>query len=220
MEQNKELFMLGKKKDKKAKAEEKDEAASEGAETEAKEGAEGETPEGGEDLDLDGKKKKLNPLIIIVGAVILLAGAGAGVYFSGLLDPILGKKGGETAEGEAAAEGGGHGGGGEEGEGGAMANFMELPDLVVNLSTNQGQQRYLKLKVQLELENAADKAAVEAIAPRVIDHFQTYLRELRVSDLRGSAGIYRLRQELLARVNAAAAPIKVKDVLFQEILIQ
>ena len=56
--------------------------------------------------------------------------------------------------------------------------------------------------------------------PRVVDQFQTYLRELRVKDLRGSAGIYRLQMELLWRVNQASAPVKVKDVPFQEILIQ
>jgi len=61
---------------------------------------------------------------------------------------------------------------------------------------------------------------LEAVAPRVVDQFQTFLREMRIQDLRGSAGIYRLRQELLYRVNLAAQPVKVKDVLFQEILIQ
>ena len=66
----------------------------------------------------------------------------------------------------------------------------------------------------------ADKVAVEQVMPRVVDQFQTYLRELRVKDLRGSAGIYRLQMELLSRVNAAAFPVEVKDVLFQEILIQ
>ncbi len=157
---------------------------------------------------------------------MLLAGAGAGVYFSGMLDGLLGKTGTEEhAEGgEKAADKGhgdkkkGGGGHGKEGEGGT--GFLPLPDLIVNLSTGQGQPRYLKLKIQLELMDPADQPEVEKIAPRVIDHFQTYLRELRVSDLRGSAGIYRLRQELLARVNAAAAPVEVKDVLFQEILIQ
>ena len=65
-----------------------------------------------------------------------------------------------------------------------------------------------------------DVQAVEAVMPRVVDQFQTYLRELRVRDLRGSQGIYRLQMELLSRVNAAAYPVEVKDVLFQEILIQ
>ena len=39
-------------------------------------------------------------------------------------------------------------------------------------------------------------------------------------DLRGSAGLYRLREELLVRVNKAAAPAKVSDVLFKEMLVQ
>ena len=72
----------------------------------------------------------------------------------------------------------------------------------------------------MELKSEADKDAVSLVMPRVVDQFQTYLRELRVRDLRGSAGIYRLQMELLSRVNAAAYPIEVQDVLFQEILIQ
>jgi flagellar protein FliL len=92
--------------------------------------------------------------------------------------------------------------------------------MIVNLSNDDGTPRYLRLTVQLELKSAEDVEAVEAVIPRVIDQFQTYLRELRVRDLRGSAGIYRLQMELLWRVNQAAAPVEVKDVLFQEILIQ
>jgi flagellar protein FliL len=63
-------------------------------------------------------------------------------------------------------------------------------------------------------------ARLQAVMPRVIDNFQVYLRELRVEDLRGSAGVYRLREELLVRVNSAAAPVKVRDVLFKEMLVQ
>lgn len=93
--------------------------------------------------------------------------------------------------------------------------------MIVNLSSEDGDDpRYLRLTVQLELKDPSKKAEVEAIIPRVVDQFQTYLRELRVQDLRGSAGIYRLQMELLWRVNQAAAPNEIKDVLFQEILIQ
>ena len=90
----------------------------------------------------------------------------------------------------------------------------------MNLNAEDGASRFLRLSVQLELADASEKEAVEAVMPRVIDQFQTYLRELRVSDLRGSAGIYRLQMELLWRVNQAAYPVEVKSVLFQEILIQ
>ena len=120
-----------------------------------------------------------------------------------------------SGDGEAGKEDGG-----EHGEGGkAGPAFLKVPDLIVNL-TSEGQPRYLRLSVQLELGSEADLKAVEAVLPRVIDQFQTYLRELRIQDLRGSKGMYRLQMELLSRVNAAAAPTEVKDVLFQEILIQ
>jgi flagellar FliL protein len=56
--------------------------------------------------------------------------------------------------------------------------------------------------------------------PRVMDAFQTYLREMRPNDLEGSAGLYRLRDELTRRVNLAVAPTKINAVLFKEIVVQ
>ena len=56
--------------------------------------------------------------------------------------------------------------------------------------------------------------------PRIVDQFQVYMRELRVEDLNGSAGMARLKEELLMRVNAAVAPTQVRDVLFQQMIVQ
>ena len=99
--------------------------------------------------------------------------------------------------------------------------FLPIPDMIVNLSNDgSGQAHLLRLSVQLELANEQDKVLVESVLPRVKDQFQTYLRELRVEDLRGSKGIYRLQIELLSRVNTAAYPVKVRDVLFDEIIVQ
>lgn len=170
-----------------------------------------------------GKKSKKKLIFILVPLVLLIAG-GAGLYFSGMLDKVLGKEKTEAAageHGEAKEEGkeGEEGAAGEHGPGAEVA-FLKIPDMIVNLNAADGQPRYLRLSVQLEMANAADVAAVEKVLPRVVDQFQTYLRELRVQDLRGSKGMYRLQMELLSRVNAAAAPTQVKDVLFQEILIQ
>ena len=170
------------------------------------------------DGESGGKKSKFKLILFILIPLILLGGGGAGLYFTGKLDKYLGKEAKEGAEGEHAAKEG------EEGaEGGVPLDvaFLKIPDMIVNLNTSDGgQPRYLRLSVQLELANAVDMAAVEKVLPRVVDQFQTYLRELRVQDLRGSKGMYRLQMELLSRVNAAAAPTQVKDVLFQEILIQ
>ena len=98
--------------------------------------------------------------------------------------------------------------------------FFDLPEMLVNLNTAGRRPTFLKMQVSLELENEADIARLRTLSPRIIDNFQVYLRELRIDDLRGSAGVYRLREELLARVNAAVRPARVKDVLFKEMLVQ
>lgn len=168
-----------------------------------------EAPKGG----LNAKKI----LLFVVLPLFALAAIGGGLYATGTLDKFIGKKGLAKMSGK--AEGGESGKEGD-GDNASGAYFLEIPNMLVNLSSNDGSARYLRLSVQLELNSEADKKAVQAVLPRVVDQFQTYLRELRVKDLRGSAGIYRLQTELLARVNAAAYPVEVKDVLFQEILIQ
>jgi flagellar FliL protein len=72
----------------------------------------------------------------------------------------------------------------------------------------------------VEVAGPADAAALQAAMPRLVDLFTTYLREVRPEELRGSAGTHRLREELIARANIAAAPARVTDVLFTEILVQ
>ena len=76
------------------------------------------------------------------------------------------------------------------------------------------------MKVSLQLGNAEDQPRLERLLPRIIDYCQVYLRELRLDELRGSAGTARLREELLRRISAALAPVQVTDVLFSEIFIQ
>ena len=98
--------------------------------------------------------------------------------------------------------------------------FYDLPELLVNLNSNSRRPSFLKITVSLELENPDDVTRIESVKPRIIDNFQVYLRELRIDDLRGSAGIYRLREELLARVNVSVHPATVKNVLFKEVLVQ
>jgi flagellar FliL protein len=100
--------------------------------------------------------------------------------------------------------------------------FLDMPDVLVNLSASNGSERtqYLKVKVTLELPNEATSAQIQPLMPRRMDAFQTYLRELRPSDLDGSAGLYRLKEELTRRVNAAIAPSRINAVLFKEIVVQ
>lgn len=98
--------------------------------------------------------------------------------------------------------------------------FFDMPDILVNLSSTGDRTQYLKVKVVLELPDEQMKAQIEPLMPRVMDTFQTYLRELRATDLDGSAGLYRLKEELTRRVNAAIAPERINAVLFKEIVVQ
>ena len=101
------------------------------------------------------------------------------------------------------------------------AVFVDLPEVLVNLSnTGNDRTQYLKVKVVLELPDQALMQQIQPVMPRVLDTFQTYLRELRPTDLDGSSGLYRLKEELTRRVNAAIAPNKVSAVLFKEIVVQ
>ena len=159
-----------------------------------------------------GGGKKL--LMIIVLILLLIVGGLAGAYFTGLLDPVVQMiTGVEVKEEDAHAEG--------EVEGGSQrAVFYDLQEILVNLNTGGRKSSFLKIRISLELERASDVPLIESVMPRVIDNFQVYLRELRIDDLKGSAGMYRLREELMRRVSAATAPAGIKDVLFKEMLVQ
>lgn len=207
--------------------------AEEEADKAAKEGEEGQTEGEGEE-GLNPPKKKLGKkmmILIAVVAVLVLAGGGAGLYFSG----VVGGGHEATAEGETGeAAASGHGEkakadahGEKKAEGDSAHNedegaptFFSLGDILVNLSGDGKRPNFLKIRVVLELADQKDSTEIEALKPRIIDQFQVYLRELRVEDLRGSAGLYRLREELLLRVTEVVQPIRVRDVLFQEMLVQ
>jgi flagellar FliL protein len=99
--------------------------------------------------------------------------------------------------------------------------YVEVPDMLVNLIGLPGERvQYLKAKIVLEVKEEKQAEAIKPALPRVTDIFQTYLRELRPSDLSGSAGLFRLKEDLTRRVNAAVAPNQVSAVLFKEVVIQ
>ncbi len=98
--------------------------------------------------------------------------------------------------------------------------FVEIPDLITNLNTGAKRAMYVKAKVRIEVKNSDDEAALRAVMPRLLDLFQTYLREMRPEELRGSIGTFRLREELMSRANIAAAPVRIQDLLFVELLVQ
>ncbi len=143
-------------------------------------------------------------LIIGVAGLVVLLAAGAGLYFFVFA--------GQGASADAAQA---------QGEAVAESFIFNLPPMTVNLNDDGAEgDQFMKLTIALEV---ADESVMKEIQPRmakVIDAFQVYLRELRKSDLEGSAGIYRLKEELRRRVNLAIFPAQVEGILFKEILVQ
>jgi flagellar FliL protein len=164
-----------------------------------------EAGEGADDTADQQPKKKfaLPPLkILIIGgaAFVLLAGGGVGAYFF-----LFSHKAEVKAEAPAVKP----------------AVFVDLPEVVVNLASASAERaQYLKIKIVLELPEQKMVEQIQPVMPRVMDAFQTYLRELRASDLDGSAGLYRLKEELTRRVNASISPSRINAVLFKEIVVQ
>ena len=95
-----------------------------------------------------------------------------------------------------------------------------MPDLIVNLQSDAPRMRFLKLRVSLEVAGEPTAETVRQLMPRVMDSFQLYLRALTVEEVQGAAGMQRLKEELIARVNLAVGPTQVSAVLLKEMLVQ
>jgi flagellar FliL protein len=152
----------------------------------------------------EAKKKGGIPRLAIIGAaaIIVLLMAGAGLYFF----VFAGHGTADATKTQAAAP----------------EDFIfNLPSMTVNLSDDGAAgEQFLKLTVALEVANEGVMKEIQPRMAKVIDAFQVYLRELRKSDLEGSEGVYRLKEELRRRINVAIFPAQVDGILFKEMLVQ
>jgi flagellar protein FliL len=149
------------------------------------------------------KKRFLSRKLIIMAAagLLVLGGGGGGAWFF-----LFKKEHHEEKPAPVAAK---------------PPAFVDMPEVLVNLSSaGNGRAHYLKAKIVLEVTDQKIAEEIKPVLPRVLDSFQTYLREMRSSDLEGSAGLYRVRDELTRRVNLAVAPSRINAVLFKEIVVQ
>jgi flagellar FliL protein len=161
--------------------------------------ADGEQVEGGGEVAAAAPKSKLKMIIAAVGGFVIVCGAASWfLFFRGH---------GEEAHAEAPPA--------------KPPVFIDVPEMLVNLVGQPGERvQYLKAKIVLEVKEEKLVEAIKPTMPRVTDIFQTYLRELRPADLNGSAGLFRLREELTRRVNTTISPNQVNAVLFKEIVVQ
>jgi flagellar protein FliL len=159
-----------------------------------------ETPEQPEPAKSGGRRK-----LILLAVPVALVGVSAGLWFSGVLPRLLGMQHAETPTDQATPQ---------------KPIYVDLPELIANLNSSPQRPSYVKLTARLEVQKQEDVERVKTAMPRLQDLFLTYMREMRPQELRGSAGTYRLREELIARANLAVAPARITDVLFTQMLVQ
>lgn len=98
--------------------------------------------------------------------------------------------------------------------------FVDINNIIVTIASAQpGKKNYLKISLSVQVQTSDGQAVVNAKLPIITDSFQTFLRELRRSDLSGSAGVIMLKAQLLKRINQIVAPQEVEDILFKEIIL-
>lgn len=149
-------------------------------------------------------KPSKRTIIIAAAAAVLLAAGGGYAFMSG----------GEAAEAEAAPDEGANV------KAAAGVSYVEAPEMMVNLRSADGATRFLKLRFMIVPTAPAKSEAIRTKLPLLIDAYQPFLRELRPEDLAGSAAIFRIKEEMMARAVTQLGAGVVKDILIQDIVQQ
>ena len=121
--------------------------------------------------------------LLLLAAPVLVAAIGAALWFGGVLPPLLGlARPAGAAPGHAAAAP-------DPAAPPQPAPALDLPEMVANLNAAPSRRvSFIKLRARIELGRPEDVVIAQANLPRLLDLFQTYLREMRPEELRGSAG--------------------------------
>ena len=155
------------------------------------------------------KKKKMSGkklVLFILLPVLLLGGGGAAAYFF-----LLKKPPADAAHAEDAAA---------AAEAAEPPFYLAMDELQDNLVSTGKRSNFLRLSLWLQVKSEPELKKLEAVMPRIVDQFHTYLRSLRIEDLQGADGVQRMREELLMRARAASKPVEIQDVLIKAMLAQ
>lgn len=101
----------------------------------------------------------------------------------------------------------------------SIGPMFKLDPFVVNLNEPRG-NRYLKTTIQLEMENEGLQSELERRKAQMRDIILALLTSKSTQELQALEGKFRLREELLSRLNALMVNGKIKRVYFTEFVIQ
>ncbi len=171
--------------------------------------------------EVEEKKKGKGLLIgIVAGIVVVLLGGGvfAFKFYSSGTDGHSTSTASHGSSHSSSGSSGGHSSG-HSSSGGTMDSFYSLDPFIVNLQDNVG-TRYLKLTVQLELDSPSLQAEIESHLPKIRDAVIILLSSKSYADIGTVEGKYRLRDEIVQRVNKFLSGGRVKTAYFTDFVIQ
>jgi flagellar FliL protein len=143
-------------------------------------------------------RRRIVPLIVGVVLAALLGGGGFFGVRSGLI-PIPGKGGAEIAARP------------------TPIAFVPVPTIMVSMGTGQ-RTRHLRFTAELEVPRV-HASEVAQLMPRILDVLNGYLRAVEMADVEDRAGIFRLRAQMLRRVQIVTGPGRVSDLLVTEFVL-
>lgn len=95
--------------------------------------------------------------------------------------------------------------------------FVPVPTIVVPMGSD-ARLRHLRFTAQLEVPQA-HAAEVARLMPRILDVLNGYLRAIEMTDVEDRAGIFRLRAQMLRRIQIVTGEGRVTDLLVTEFVL-
>lgn len=151
------------------------------------------------------KKSKLVPLLLLIIALLVVGGGGF-IAYSKLMTPKAVPE--ESKQPEA-----------KKNPPDTIGDMFPLDPFTVNLADPKG-KRYIKIKIELELDTPGAKERLEKASPKIRDTVIVMLTSLSFEDVMTPEGKIRIRDELLVRFNQILKPERLKNIYFTEFLVQ
>jgi len=159
-----------------------------------------------ENIEEPKKKSKLIFFIIIGIVFLLIAGGGFFAYTKFFSSPPDKEKreSGKAVDTKALKP---------------VGEMFTLEPFVVNLADPQG-DRYLKLKISMEVKNPEIMQRAEKMSPKLRDIVIMMTSSLSFEEVMTPEGKLRIREELRTRFNRVLKPYKVENIYFSEFVVQ
>jgi flagellar FliL protein len=172
--------------------------------------SEAETADAGAEPAAAAPKSKAVPMLLALNTLLI----------GGVLVFTLTRKSPAPAAAQSAevTKGAGESSGAGE-KGGQIGPTVQLENFVVQLKAVDA-ERFAHLAIQLEVTTEEDKAKISQLLPRIRDSVIAFLADRTADELRGSEGMLRTKEEILARLQGIVPGRRITNVYITDFIIQ